>query len=54
MGAKFSKTIPDDKATEALVFRGKNQELTMEKIQDLLSGKNWSELTRNEQVKSSS
>ena len=50
MGAKFSKTISDNKATEALNFRGKNQELTMEKIQDLLSGKNWSELTRKEQV----
>jgi hypothetical protein len=50
-GAKFSKTISNEKATEALVFRGKNQELTMEKIQDLIVGKNWSELTRKEQVK---
>ena len=48
--AKFSRTISDNKATEALNFRGKNQELTMEKIQDLSPGKNWSELTRKEQV----
>ena len=45
-----SKRFSEKQATEALVFRGKNQELTMEKIQDLISGKNWSELTRNEQV----
>ena len=59
-GAKFSitstgikesqKQITNKQATEALFFRGKNQELTMEKVQDLLSGKNWSELTRKEQV----
>ena len=59
-GAKFSvtstgveenkKQITKAQAAEALVFRGKNQELTMEKVQDLVSGKNWSELTRKEQV----
>ena len=48
--AMASKRFSEKQATEALVFRGKNQELTMEKVQDLVSGKNWSELTRNEQV----
>ena len=58
-GAKFSvtstgvntvKNFSEKQATEALFFRGKNQELTMERVQDLVSGKNWSELTRKEQV----